>query len=111
MQTHRTIYKDDVTIYCEYLDTKKKNQSIRSKLFIVIAASTDYKNSFKTYKKIEDNDVLSYRIKYKIGLHLLSGVECNKDVDKDYMKIVEPGNFGLLDAISWINKYRNVKDH
>ncbi|CAG8668616.1 13959_t:CDS:1 [Racocetra fulgida] len=118
MQTCRTRNyndneKDDVTIYREYLDAKVKYQSIRSKLFNVIADSSDYENAFKTYQKMEDDvlDVFSYRIKYKIGLHLLSGISCTKDVNKGYRKIVEAGNFGLPDAILLINKYRNVKDH
>ncbi|CAG8807217.1 12310_t:CDS:1 [Gigaspora margarita] len=105
------------TIYHEYTRAKKKYQqskltkeqyySIRAKLFNVTSASCNYVKVFKTYKEMEDDydDVLNYRIKYKIGLHYLSGVDCEQDFDKGYRKIVDAKNLGLLDANIWINKY------
>ncbi|KAF0536890.1 hypothetical protein F8M41_008941 [Gigaspora margarita] len=57
------------------------------------------------------NDALNYRIKYKIGLCLLSGVGCTQEIDKGYKKIVEAESLGLPDAKSWLNKYRNKNDY
>ncbi|CAG8753994.1 44934_t:CDS:1, partial [Gigaspora margarita] len=86
--------------------------SIRAKLFNVISASCNYVKAFKTYKKMKDDydDVLNYRIKYKIGLYYLSGVSCEQDIDKGYRKIVDAKNLGLSDANIWINKYTK-KEH
>ncbi|CAG8809561.1 35397_t:CDS:1, partial [Gigaspora margarita] len=87
--------------------------SIQLKLFKVISDSSEYKKAFNTYKAIEDycNNTLNYRIKYKIGLHLLSGVSCKKEIDKGYKKIGEVESLGLSDAKSWINKYKNKNDY
>ncbi|CAG8837562.1 10357_t:CDS:1, partial [Gigaspora margarita] len=71
------------TIYCEYELIKKNYQqstltkeynAIRMKLFNVTSVSSNNVVAFNTYKTLEDDNVLNYRIKYKIGLHLLSGV-------------------------------------
>ncbi|CAG8849195.1 19108_t:CDS:1, partial [Gigaspora margarita] len=78
------------TINCEYARIKKNYQqsnltkeynAIRVKLFNVTSVSSNYVVAFNTYKTMEDNDVLNYRIKYKIGLHLLSGVGCQQDIN------------------------------
>ncbi|CAG8487614.1 17087_t:CDS:2 [Gigaspora margarita] len=55
--------------------------------------------AFNIYKAIEDdcNDTLNYQIKYKIGLHLLSGASCKEEIDKGYKKIVEAESLGLSD--------------
>ncbi|CAG8463810.1 2797_t:CDS:1, partial [Dentiscutata heterogama] len=60
---------------------------------------------------MEDDDTLNYQIKYKLGLHLLSGVGCKEEIDKGYKKIVEAASLGLPDAKSWINKYKNKNDY
>ncbi|CAG8785974.1 14003_t:CDS:1, partial [Racocetra fulgida] len=111
------------TIYHEYKRAKKNYQqsnltkerfkTIRMKLFNATSASSNHDVAFNTYKEIEDddNDALNYRIKYKIGLHYLSGVGCEQDIDNGYRKIVEAENFHLPDAKSWINKYGGKKDH
>ncbi|CAG8809285.1 5662_t:CDS:1, partial [Gigaspora rosea] len=80
------------------------NDAIRVKLFNVTSVSSNYVVAFNTYKTMEeDNDVLNYRIKYKIGLHLLSGVGCQQDINNGFRKIVEAANF-LPDAKYWIKK-------
>ncbi|CAG8640744.1 24237_t:CDS:1, partial [Dentiscutata erythropus] len=73
--------------------------------------SSEHEKAFITYKVMEDYDTLNYRIKYKLGLHLLSGVSCKEEIDKGYKKIVEAASLDLPDAKSWINKYKNKNDY
>ncbi|CAG8684711.1 2903_t:CDS:2, partial [Dentiscutata erythropus] len=57
------------------------------------------------------DDSLNYRIKYKIGLHFLSGFGCKQDIGNSYRKIVEANNHGLPNSKLWISKYKYQNDY
>ncbi|CAG8848582.1 34470_t:CDS:1 [Gigaspora margarita] len=106
-------YKSAKKYYRQSKLSKEQFYTIRVKLFNATTASINYDAVFKVYKETEDddNDVLNSRIKYKLGLHYLSGVGCKQDINNGYKKIVEASKFHLPDAKYWIKENGGEKDH
>ncbi|CAG8789308.1 26715_t:CDS:2 [Dentiscutata erythropus] len=84
-----------------------------AKLFQTVAASSDYNDAFMMYKKIKDegNNDFKRQIKFKMGLHLLAGVGCYKNIAEGCKFIIEAGRLGLSDAIRWTKDHGNKDDY
>ncbi|CAG8799584.1 36276_t:CDS:1 [Racocetra persica] len=94
-------------VYCEYLVARKnfkaeeaRYQIVLLKLFQTVAFSSDYQDAFVTYEKIKDegNDDFKCQVKFKMGLHLLAGVGCYKNIAEGCKFIIEAERLGLHNA-------------
>ncbi|CAG8819411.1 7900_t:CDS:2 [Gigaspora margarita] len=83
-----------------------------NKTFKVASASDDYKTAFEFFKLIqnEGNNFTKSKILYKIGIRLLGGIGCKKDISQGRELIKKASELGLTSTSIWINKHGSKND-
>ncbi|CAG8814284.1 44025_t:CDS:1 [Gigaspora margarita] len=113
MSNSAQVYREFLTAK-KIFETEEKNYLlVLLKLLQVVSESSDYEDAFVTYNKIknEGNDDFKRQVKFKLGLHLLAGAGCRKNIAKRCKLIIETKCLGFFPAKRWTIKHGKKIDY